>query len=370
MSLKGATVVEIVVQRDDVQIVRLCIDTDESTETVPAYNYRALGPEVAVGERVLANTAGLDLSLGTGGVAFIVPGEPSAKDALATQDTQYGHIVKLRYTPLQRAVDSVEEQASPYHELLKDAQSIEGMPVVCCELHSQLPLVAAAIRHEVPEANITYIMQDVAALPLAFSRVVQQLLEAHLLNHTITCGQAFGGEYEAVTVHSALLAARYVCRADVALVAPGPGVVGTATAFGHSGVAQGEALNAVALLKGKPLAPLRLSFKDTRERHKGLSHHSETALGKVCTAKAHIAVPGNLEEDHRLVLEKQLQTSGIQKKHCLMPLSYDFDSIDTKGIEVTTMGRTRDEDPAFFSAAFAAGILAALSVKVSQYSAE
>ena len=57
-------------------------------------------------------------------------------------------------------------------------------------------------------------MTDAAALPLAFSRLVRELTAAELLDATITAGQAFGGDYECVTVASVLLAARWIAGAD------------------------------------------------------------------------------------------------------------------------------------------------------------
>ena len=105
------------------------------------------------------------------------------------------------------------------------------MPVVCCGLHSQVPLVAAAAKFARPDARVAYVMTDQASLPLALSDVAARSRAAGLLDATITCGQAFGGEIEAVTLHSGLLAARHVRGADVAIVAIGPGVVGTAHAL-------------------------------------------------------------------------------------------------------------------------------------------
>ena len=64
-------------------------------------------------------------------------------------------------------------------------------------------------------------------------------------------GQSFGGDLEAVTLHSGLLAARHVLGADLVVVAQGPGNLGTGTRWGFSGVAAGEAVNAVAVLGGR-----------------------------------------------------------------------------------------------------------------------
>ena len=127
-------------------------------------------------------------------------------------------------------------------------------------------------------------MTDGGALPAWFSRTIAGLREAGWLAATITTGQSFGGDLEAVTVHSGLLTARHAVGADVAIVAQGPGNLGTGTKWGYSGVAAGEAVNAAAALGGRPVASLRISFADPRERHQGVSHHSLTAYGQVALA--------------------------------------------------------------------------------------
>ena len=65
------------------------------------------------------------------------------------------------------------------------------------------------------------------------------------------------------------------------VVAQGPGNLGTGTRWGFSGVAAGEAVNAAGVLGGRPVASLRVSGADPRERHRGMSHHSLTAYGRV-----------------------------------------------------------------------------------------
>ncbi|MEK8105184.1 DUF3866 family protein [Micromonospora sp. M12] len=64
-------------------------------------------------------------------------------------------------------------------------------------------------------------------MPAWFSRTLAGLRDE--LAGTITVGQAFGGDLEATTVHGGLLAARYVLGADLAIVAQGPGNLGTGT---------------------------------------------------------------------------------------------------------------------------------------------
>ena len=70
------------------------------------------------------------------------------------------------------------------------------------------------------------------------------------LKTTITYGQAYGGKVETVSKFSALVAAKHVARADISLVTMGPGIVGTNTRYGFSGLEVGELVNAVYALGG------------------------------------------------------------------------------------------------------------------------
>ena len=45
------------------------------------------------------------------------------------------------------------------------------------------------------------------------------------------------------------------------------------------------------MLGGRPVACLRVSGADARERHLGVSHHSLTAYGRVALAPADVVVP-------------------------------------------------------------------------------
>jgi len=374
MRLTAATVIEATEPLHAVQrLVCECADG----QRVAALNYLELGALLAVGEPVTLNVTALDLQLGTGGVAFVVPqsspetySQPGRAAASSPADSASpsepaspsapaGHIIKLRYTPLQRDVLTVEEQSSPHHSVMQQACSLEGVPVVCCNLHSQLPLVAAAARQCVPAASIAYCMTDQAALPLAFSQIAASARDTGLINATITCGQALGGDLEAVNLHSGLLAARHVLKADIIIVALGPGIVGTDTPFGHGGIAQAEALNAAAALDGVPIATLRLSFADKRPRHQGLSHHSTSALGRACLAQAILAMPASLPSVQHDAIMLTLEEQGLLDRHGLVEVPSPPAAPDLRGVQVTSMGRSQQDDPAFFAAAFAAGYLAA-----------
>src|SRR5450759_220289 len=317
--------------------------------------YTSLTGECSAGERVLLNMTAVHLRLGTGGSHFVVARDGGGDIAL--DDPSGGHVMKLRYSPLQRDVLAVESQESPHHEVMERAEDLRGMPVVCCGLHSQVPLVAAGIKEGAPDARVAYVMTDQASVMMALSDLVRASTAAGLLDGTVTAGQALGGGLEAVTVHSALLAARHVTGADVAIVAIGPGVVGTGTPFGHGGIAQGEAINAAGVLGGRPIAALRVSFADTRERHRGVSHHSLTALGRIALVPATVAVP-HLPDGQASEVEAALEGAGVWLLH----QRADTGSTrlpDLHGVSVRSMRRGPEDDPAFFLASAAAGRAAA-----------
>ena len=213
---------------------------DATAAEVPALAYTDLMAAPAVGDRVLLNVAALERGLGTGGYALVIA-VLDAEGRVAAQPPQpRGHLVKARYLPLQAMVAGADEQGSPHHELLAEADSIDGMPVVVADLHSALAPILLAIADDRPGTRTVYVMSDQGALPLAFSRSVAELRASGLLAGTVTVGQAFGGDLEAVTLHSGLLAARLALDAEIVVVSQGPGNLGTGTRWGFSGVTAGS----------------------------------------------------------------------------------------------------------------------------------
>ncbi len=320
-------------------------------EPVRALAYPALTGTPRPGDRVLLNTAALDLGLGTGGYALVI----AIPDRLPPDQDGPGHLVKARYTPLQAIVAGADEPGSPYYEALRDADDLDGMPVVIADLHSALPAILAAYRAERGgRPLVAYVMLDGGALPAWFSRTIAQLRELGWLAGTVTVGQAFGGDLEAVTLHTGLLAARHALGAELAVVAQGPGNLGTGTRWGFSGVACGEAVNAAAVLGGRPVGSLRVSQADPRERHRGISHHSLTAYGRVALASADIVVP---ELPGDLGAQLVAAAAPLAARHRLVPVSVSglTEILRDCPVRLATMGRGLDDDPAYFLAAAAAG---------------
>jgi hypothetical protein len=325
-----------------------------------------VGP-TPVGARVLLNVSAQARGLGTGGFALVV----ARTDALpADPPPGPGHLVKARYTPLQVMVLGVDDQESEHHDLLADADDLAGMPVVVADLHSALPAVLAGARWEAarlgrPAPRVAYVMTDGGALPAAFSRTVAALRAAGWLASCVTVGQAFGGDLEAVTVHTGLLAARLVVGADLVVVAQGPGNLGTGTRWGFSGVASGDAVNAVGALRGRAVAALRVSGADARERHLGVSHHSLTAYGRVALAPADVVVPrlgGDLAGLGDRVAQQAAALARVPAGHRLVEVDAGDELLaalrDTP-VRLSSMGRGLDDDPAAFLAPAAAGVHAA-----------
>lgn len=332
---------------------RVEVDLDGTPER--AYVLTQLTGRVDTGDAVVVNTTAVDLGLGTGGwhvvhwnLAREQWSEPGA-----------GHIMKARYTSLQTDTGSAEEHWAE----LADITSIDGMPVVAAALHSQVPAIAAAFKERRPDARLAYVMTDGAALPLALSDLVAALRDRSLLDATITCGHAFGGDHEAVSVYSALAVARHIVGADAAIVAMGPGIVGTASRLGFSGIEVGPALDAATGLGGSPIACLRVSFADPRPRHRGLSHHSATALTIATRARAAIPVPC-VGGDEERVLRAELETAGLTGRHELVdvPPIGIIDLLAKHDLSVVSMGRPAADDPVLFEAAAAAGVVAATRI--------
>lgn len=338
------------------------VGTATAGDAVRALAFPELVGSPEIGDRVLLNVSALARGLGTGGYALVIalPDRPRADPPEGP-----GHLVKARYTPLQAMVLGVDDQESPHHELLRDADDLGGLPVVVADLHSALPAIVAGARYAAaragrPAPRVAYVMTDGGALPAWFSRTVAGLRSAGWIEACVTTGQSFGGDLEAVTVHTGLLAARHVVGADLVVVAQGPGNLGTGTRWGFSGVAAGEAVNATGTLGGRPVASLRVSGADQRERHLGVSHHSLTAYGRVALAPADVVVPtfdpGPLEELGRRVVA---QAAALGARHRLVTVPADEElvrALEGSPVRLSTMGRGLVDDPAAFLAAAAAGV--------------
>lgn len=341
-AFRTVTVTEMLVERPGLSRVR--VRGAERAGDERAYALTDLVGPVAVGDEVVVNTTAVDLGLGTGGW-HVVHWNLTRGDW--AQDGP-GHIMKLRYTSLQADVGAAEERAPDAPDTL------DGTPVVACSLHSQVGVVATVLGAVAPGARVAYVMTDGGALPLVLSDLVHDLRQRGLLAGTVTAGHAFGGDHEAVSLPSGLAVARHALGADVIVAGMGPGVVGTGSRLGFTGLDQATLLDATAWLGGRSVACVRASDGDARPRHQGISHHTSTVLD---ATRSGVDVP----------LPPGLDPGPVPERHTVHTVTPPDVSalLAAADLRVTTMGRGPDRDPLFFATVGAAAAHAAALLRES-----
>lgn len=289
-------------------LVRLEVDE------LPCIAYPRLTGPVEVGDEVLVNEQARLLGLGSGGFDVLYA---NLTRGLGLPPEEGAHVMALPYTPGQLAARYEEET-----ETLPS--SLAGWPVVLCTLHSQLAPACAGLRG----TRVAYVQVAGGALPVSLSDTVRALKQHGLLGVACAVAPCLDGDVQFVTVAAALSWARKQ-RYEAIVCAVGPGIVGTGTRLGHGALSLADAANVTTALGGRPVLAVRTSDADARERHRGVSHHAQAVLELV---SGDVAVPADLDGD------------GWEEACAGLPLRH--------------MGRGQDEDPAFFRAAFAAGVVA------------
>ena len=310
--------------------------------------------EMREGDEVVVNVAALDLGLGSGGFDVV---HVNLTRGLEAGGAGGRHVMKLNYSSLQHAVEPVELPVSRGMDGTGAASGQDGpMPVVVLPLHGHLAPAAWAVREAAPGAKVGYVQGAGGALPGSLSRDVATLRERGLLHDHVTAAPAYGGEREALSLAGALDAAARSLGWDVALVGPGPGIIGSETRLGHGGMAALDAAHA-ALALGLPvvLSP-RLSSADPRERHRPVSHHTLTVLGMLLGG-VHVAAPSAAPGlAPALLAEATARLAGAAASpHRLRVAPADLEGYAATGLPARTMGRGLEDDPLFFAAPLAAG---------------
>src|SRR5918994_597837 len=257
------------IREQNEELVRLLVDGE------PCLAYPRLTGPVEVGDEVIVNTQARDLGLGSGG--------------------------------------------------------FNGMSVVCCSLHRQVAPVCAGLRRR-HRLRVAYVQLGGGALPVSLSDSVRVLKRSGYLEVAVAVAPCVDGDVEAVTPASALA----WCSAqgfDVVVCSMGPGIVGTASALGHGGLGVVEAANTAAGLGGSPVLAVRYSEADPRERHRGVSHHTQAIL-ELSAAEGTVAGPQHLEAPDWLSPREEVDVEGWHEECGRLPLSH--------------MGRGLGEDPCFF----------------------
>jgi hypothetical protein len=324
-------------------------------EDRPAWADASLVGEVEEGDEVVVNTEAADLGLGSGGFDVV---HVNLTRGLAGHGPLGGHhVMKLNYTSLQHSVEPLELGEAP------DGGERAGPPVLVLALHGHLAPSVWAASVARPGIRVGYVQTAGGSLPGALSRDVAELRERGILAGHVTAGAAYGGEHEAVTTLGALDAGARGLGWDAIVCGPGPGILGSATAYGHGGIAALESAHAALALGLPTLICARLSSSDPRERHRGLSHHTETVL-ELVLASVRVPVPEidlagwpTGEEgggvDMPSVLDALHRVGG--DRHDVEVEPVDLEGYEKSGLHTKTMGRTLAEDPLFFAAPLAAG---------------
>jgi hypothetical protein len=304
----------------------------------PAVAYEDLTGAVEPGDDVVVNVAARELGLGSGGFDIV---HANLTRGLAAEGLPGAHVMKLNYTSLQHAVEPVEERAGELRLPLDRA-------VAVISLHAQLPCVAWALAAARPGTRLGYVQSSGGALPGELSRTVGELRERGLLAGHVAAAPAFGGEHDAITVAGGLHAGLTELGWDAAVVGPGPGILGSATALGHGGLAALDNAHAALALGCRTVIVPRMSSGDPRPRHQGLSHHTRTVL-ELLLRPAAVALPAGE------AVELPAAASGREA-------GADLDGYAASGLPARTMGRSIEEDELFFRAALAGGAVLAEEV--------
>lgn len=318
-----------------------------TVDGAPCVAYPELTGPVALGDEVVVNVQARELGLGSGGFDVLVVNLTRGLD-LAPEPG--AHVMAAPYTPLQLAVRHLEESdsgtpvpggaAAPADT--PGTAALGGLVVVCCSLHAQLAPVCAGLGTGL---RVAYLQLAGGALPVALSDAVRALEAERLLDVAVAVAPCLAGDVQAVSLASALQWAAEQ-RCDAAICGIGPGVVGTGSRYGHGGLAVAEAVNVTAALGGRPVVAARVSGADLRERHRGLSHHTRAALS-LCLGDTVLAWPAGLPLPAQLpqrVALHEVNATGWRAACAGLPLAH--------------MGRGADDDPDFFAAAYAAGLVA------------
>lgn len=296
---------------------------------IPCLVYPRQSGEVLEGDTVLVNTQARDLQLDRSGADILYA---NLTRGIGLAPPPGARVLVDPYAPAQRVAQLVEET----DEL---ADSLDGLPVVCCGLHSQLAPAVAGFG----PGRIAYLQLPGGALPVSLSDTVRGLKLRRRIDVALAVSPCCDGDAQALTIPSALAWAK-ARGFDVAICALGPNIVSTGSPLGHGGMAVADAVNAAAALGGRPVVCVRYSEEDEREGHRGVSKHTRSAL-RLCLGEYALAWPAG----------------GPERPAWLDPVTeVDVDGwVEAcEGLDLSHRGSDLSADPWFFAAAFAAGRLA------------
>lgn len=314
----------------------------ENGEIAKAINLLDSNKELDIGEYVLVNITAKKLNLGTGGYDFILPADKFFYPSK-------GHIMKLRYTPLQFSV-LTEEEKNP--ELFNKVPYFNNMVIVVCELHSMVLPICVYLKERKNDLKICVILTDWGMLNAKLSSNLGFLKANGFVDYTITCQEAFNGDFECINEVDSLIFSQNL-GADIVIIAPLPGIVGTGTRFGFSAFNAVNVIEDIYRFGGSAIFPIRVSKSDKRERHKFLSHHSLTMLSYVNSS---VEIPIFKFEDQLFFNSTYKDLNNYRSKHKITVIEKIDEGIVIKYKDILkTMGKGFEDDNVYFLQLFAVG---------------
>lgn len=344
MELKKADVVR--VNKIDENLQEIILDIDHPCKK--AINYIKMTGCLKEGDTVLVNTTACTLNLGTGGFHYIMGNFNSNFNG----SNGIGHGMKLKYTPNQVKVLFSEEQDSPLHSKFHKELNLKGKLIFIGELHSMLVPLCAHLKYKSSGGiKVACIITDHGALPVWFSKNIGTLRSKRLLDMVITIGNAFGGDHECVNIYTALQLAANIQGMDAVVITMGPGIMGTGTPFGFSGLDLGFYLDLCYKHGGIALCVPRISFRDSRDRHYGISHHFINIFREIIQNPLPIILP-IMKKSKVVHVINQLRQSNLMTDHPVIMIEGKgiIKSLSRYQLNPTTMGRGFGDDPEFFYA--------------------
>jgi hypothetical protein len=344
IEIRKAQVKSIIKSDEFVQEISLVIDHPNKK----AINYPKITGTLKVGDRVMVNTTACTLNLGTGGFHYIMANFNGEKHSLSGM----GHGMKLKYTPNQINVLFSEEEKSSLHSKFYHELNLKGRLVFIAELHSMLMPLCGHIKYRLGRrARISCIITDYGALPVWMSKNIDILKSKGLLDRVISLGNAFGGDHECINIYTALQLSANILNSDAIIITMGPGIMGTGTPYGFSGLELGFYLDFCYIQGANVFYVPRISFSDMRHRHYGLSHHFINTLKILVNNRVPIVLP-NMDSKKIRYLMSQLREADLVFKHPIIIRDGKkiSNSLERYELKPTTMGRSFEEDPEFFYA--------------------
>lgn len=357
LSLETGRVIKIFYQDDKIQILN--IENKNKSLIEKAINYIDETGICNLMDVVIINSIGNRLELGTGGYNFIYLNLSNKLEGGEIPGRSHGHIIKMKYTPGQIRVKTVEENIE-FKNIFNIEPKLTPKPVIYVILHSMLSPLVTTIKYIDPNITISCVYTYGGAMNANNSFTLKKLKKSGLIDCIITTGECFGGDYEAINIATGILFGFNQLNSDMIVICCGPGVAGSSTFFGFSTFDFIGSIYTAKLFGLCPVLIPRISMADKRERHMGVSMQSISILQTLDFA-VHVPVYKDNEDVVAFnFIYNQLSKYNIINKHNVhfiddIVIKKAMNNIDP---DIRVMGRSYTEDPWFFNNCSSAGAYA------------